>query len=511
MANSRRRKPNRRQNREMADRRSVRKAPDRRRDESRRRRRAAAERRKKITRMPRRGILNIHLGSVIFLVIAVYLIFIVISYASTTQIAGYEVKNGSLALDTKARAVIIRDEDVYPAKASGYINYYAREGERVAGNELVYAIDESGELSERIIESQSVSSNIKESDLAGVKSTIQSFKNNYKDSNFGSVYDLKFDVKGDIEQVTHESILGVLETMSGNRVGSAIAMGYAVKSGILVYSTDGLEGLKASDVTEDTFNEDAHAMKKLVNGDLVSVSDNAFKISTNENWSIVVQWKEEWADQVEDGEYIRVSFLKSGDVLWGKAAFLENSDGRYLQLSFTNSMLKYATDRYIDVELMTDEQTGLKIPNSSIVQRDFYLIPEDYLTKGGDSDSDGFMRKTWLENGTESTEFVQAEVYNKDEGKLFVDVDIFNSGDILIKPDSQEQFTVSEKSSLTGVYNMNNGYADFRMINVLFQNKEYAIVRSGTTYGLRVYDHIVLNGEGVSESDFMFSNKAGGK
>ena len=498
MANNRRRKSNRR----PASRRRPERNP-----EARERRRRYAERRKKVTRMPRRGILNLHLGSVIFLFIAVYLVFIVISYASTTQIAGYEVKNGSLALDTKARAVAVRDEEVYGAKAAGYINYYAREGERVAGNELVYAIDESGDLSDRIIESQSVSSNIKESDLSGVKATIQGFKNNFKDSNFGTVYDLKYDVKGDIEQVTHESILNVLQSMSGNKAGSAIAMGYASTSGILVYSTDGLEGIRPSDITADTFDEEKHAKKKLVNGDLVSVSDNAFKLSTNENWSIVVKWNEDWADQIEDGEYIQVCFLKTGDVIWGKAAFLENADGKYLQLSFTNSMLTYATDRYLDVELMTDAKSGLKIPNSSIIQKEFYLIPEGFLTKGGDSDTDGFIRKTWMENGTETTEFVQAEIYNKEDGKLYVGTEIFNSGDVLVMPDSTEQFTVGEKTSLTGVYNMNNGYADFRMINVIYQNKEYAIVRSGTNYGLRVYDHIVLNGEGVSESDFMFSSK----
>ena len=75
---------------------------------------------------------------------------------------------------------------------------------------------------------------------------------------------------------------------------------------------------------------------------------------------------------------------------------------------------------------------------------------------------------------------------------------------MILKPDSDETYTVSEKASLTGVYNMNNGYADFTKINVLYSNKEYSIVESGTNYGLRVYDHIVLDGESVNEDEFVF-------
>nr|MCR5556493.1 hypothetical protein [Butyrivibrio sp.] len=46
---------------------------------------------------------------------------------------------------------------------------------------------------------------------------------------------------------------------------------------------------------------------------------------------------------------------------------------------------------------------------------------------------------------------------------------------------------------LVGVYNINKGYADFRQIKILYQNDEYSIVKSNTTYGLAVYDYIVLD------------------
>ena len=71
-------------------------------------------------------------------------------------------------------------------------------------------------------------------------------------------------------------------------------------------------------------------------------------------------------------------------------------------------------------------------------------------------------------------------------------------------PGFGDTFTVGQKETLTGVYNMNKGYADFTKIDVINSNKEYSIVESGTNYGLRVYDHIVLDGESVNEDEFVF-------
>ena len=55
-----------------------------------------------------------------------------------------------------------------------------------------------------------------------------------------------------------------------------------------------------------------------------------------------------------------------------------------------------------------------------------------------------------------------------------------------------------------GVYNINKGYADFRQIVILYQNEEYAIVKSNTAYGLNVYDYIVLDSATVHDDDFIY-------
>ena len=81
---------------------------------------------------------------------------------------------------------------------------------------------------------------------------------------------------------------------------------------------------------------------------------------------------------------------------------------------------------------------------------------------------------------------------------------MFKIGDYIIKPETGDKYPISKQGMLTGVYNINKGYADFKQITVLYQNEEYSIVKSNTQYGLNVYDHIVLKGDSVNANDFIY-------
>ena len=64
-------------------------------------------------------------------------------------------------------------------------------------------------------------------------------------------------------------------------------------------------------------------------------------------------------------------------------------------------------------------------------------------------------------------------------------------------------FSASVGAALSGVYNVNKGYAIFKQIDILYQNAEYTIVRTGTKYGISLYDHIALNGSDVTEGELV--------
>ena len=168
-------------------------------------------------------------------------------------------------------------------------------------------------------------------------------------------------------------------------------------------------------------------------------------------------------------------------------------------------MVTFATDRFLDVELIVEDETGLKIPKSSIVQKEFFLIPEEYVIPGGNNGGDSIMRQAVLEDGTLSSEVLEIEVYYFDDEtkEYYLDSSILNSGDNIYKLDSQETFTVSKRATLTGVYNINKGYADFKQITILYENDEYAIVEPNMKYSLSVYDYIVLNAETVKDDQLI--------
>ena len=89
-------------------------------------------------------------GVLVFLVIFVYRVIMVISYFRQSHITPYEVKLGSLAINNTYKGVILRNEEVITSDFSGYINYYARESEKVKAFSMVYTVDSTGKLAEMV-------------------------------------------------------------------------------------------------------------------------------------------------------------------------------------------------------------------------------------------------------------------------------------------------------------------------------------------------------------------------
>jgi len=448
--------------------------------------------------------LNINIGLIIFSIIFLYIIICVFLYFTSKHIVGYEVNMGTLSVENVYTGIAIRQESVQNSDYSGYINYYAREGEKVAVSNLVYSVDESGKLSDTLnTNAASGENSLTDENISELKTDILSFTNDFSNKNFANVYDFKYNIQGTVLKLSNINTLNSLGSLSDNSLNGMINFGRAKKDGIISYNTDGFENIKASEISEKSFDKETYEKQQLINNDLVSKGDPIYKLCTSENWSIVIPIDEERAAELTEDPYVKVKFLKNQEESWATATVLNNADGIYADLAFNNSMITFCGDRYIDLELEFTAEEGLKIPLSSIVEKEFFLIPIDYITKGGDGSSDGFMRESYAEDGSVSTEFVATTIYNSTEEDYYVDDSILKIGDYIVKPNSAEKYPISKKATLIGVYNINKGYADFKQINILYQNDEYAIVQSNTQYGLSVYDYIVLDAATVNENDFI--------
>ena len=144
------------------------------------------------------------------------------------------------------------------------------------------------------------------------------------------------------------------------------------------------------------------------------------------------------------------------------------------------------------------------MPKSAIAEKTFFIIPAEYMTKGGQNGNYGVLKESYTENGV-TYEFVETTVYSSNEDEFYVDNDSLEIGTYICKPESDEKMAVSKSGTLIGVYNMNKGYADFKQITILAENDEYAIVSSNTQYGLTVYDRIVLDASSVNNDDFTYN------
>lgn len=450
--------------------------------------------------------LNLNIGMIIFGVIFIYVVVCVIMYFQTSHIVRYEVKEGSLAADTIYRGIVLRDETVVSADSAGYVNYYAWEGARVARNDLVYVVDETGRLKEELDSLNLGENSLSDQELAEFRSEIVNFVHGFDAFHYESVYDFKFTLKNTVSKLANVNMLQSMDDLSGTSGADMISRFYAPATGIVAYWMDGYEELKAMDVTEEVFDETKYEKKWMTDNSLLEAGDAVYKLSTNENWSLVIPVEAARGAELEEEGFVKVRFLKNQYESWGETKLLTNGDGNtYLQLTFTNSMITFMSDRFLDVELIVEDETGLKIPVSSIVQKEFFLIPEDFIIPGGNNGGDSIRKQAFQEDGTISIDTMEVEVYyfDSETGEYYLDSSLLNSGDNLYAAESDETYTVSKRATLIGVYNMNKGYADFKQITILYQNDEYAIVKPNTKYGLSVYDYIVLNAESVRDDQFI--------
>ena len=94
--------------------------------------------------------INLNIGMMVFAVILVYVVICVVMYFRTDHIVRYSVQEGSLTSNSIYKGIALRDEQIVTGQDAGYVNYFAREGERTAVGDLIYTVDETGRLSEYI-------------------------------------------------------------------------------------------------------------------------------------------------------------------------------------------------------------------------------------------------------------------------------------------------------------------------------------------------------------------------
>ncbi|MBQ7795716.1 MAG: hypothetical protein IJ374_04040 [Lachnospiraceae bacterium] len=444
--------------------------------------------------------LNINIGMIMFALIFAYMAFYLYTYMQRDKIEFYEVVEGSIVNDQRHAGIILRSEEPRYTDRAGNINYYLREGKRAAVGTRIYSIDETGTLSKLLEEKTDGSVALSKENLSSLKKQLSSFSQTYDDEKFSEVYDTKYALDSEVLEYVNVDALKNLDSVI-EEMGVNFEQIRADDAGIVSYTVDGMEKLEPTQVTAEMFDKSNYTKNSVKSGQMVEISAPAYKLITSNDWSIVFPLREE--EQVLYNGKSTLSVRFTGKELRTNAGFsiFTGADGGiYGKLDFTKYMEQFASDRFVDFEIITEEVKGLKIPRTAVADVDFYLIPKDFLVRSSTGSARGFYKETFTENGP-SVVLVSCDIYNSDDEYYYIDAgekSELKAGDYLVKENSQDRYQVGTMSSLQGVYNINRGYTAFRKIEVLNSNDEYYTVKKGTDYGLSVYDHIVLNAAAVT-------------
>lgn len=453
-----------------------------------------------------RSVFSLNIGTMLFGVLFIYMLFSLVLYLTSSNIESYLVIAGPLSRNETYTGLAIRTETVCKADTSGYVSYYAREGSKINANGVVYGISSSQKTDASI--------DLSAEDLSAIRSQMLSFSKGFNASKFNNTYSFKYNLEGSILQ--YAGVSGASSDSGVINYGGQ-TLRKADQDGIILYATDGYENKTVDTLTEEDFDQNAYHETDLKTHGSVSVGDSIYTLISDEKWSLMIPLSEKQAVKLADRTVVRVKFLKDDMTQSGDFSIVQIDGSKYGRIDFNKGLIRYASDRFLEIELVTNTVTGLKIPLSSIVTKEFYQIPSDYATTNEDSQETGFMVLTKDKSGNEVRTFVSPSIYAKIEDEdqkkedeseqkyiYYVDKKSFKEGDVIISEKNKSRYVVSDVDVLEGVYCINQGYAVFRRIEILDQNEEYAIVAKSTAYGLARYDHIVRNADKVDEEEILY-------
>lgn len=337
----------------------------------------------------------IKIRKVVFIAIALILILIYVGYSLYKLISHptdiFMVENGKVSQEKLVDGYIIREETVIKGKnyKNGMVTI-KNEGERVANNETIfrYYSQNEEELVKKIEELDSKIDNAKSSDTnVPYTSDIKVIEKEI-DNKVYSIHDTN-----DIQKISeYKKEINKLITKKMDIIGKASPENSYIKqlinqrnqyvtklnsesenikstqSGMVSYKVDGLESVLTTS-NFGTYTREFFSNLKLKTGQIVATSNECGKVVNNYECRIATIIKSEELNGMEQGKnlYLRLS---NGEEIPASIEYLINKDNDDMLVIFkidkdVEELINY---RKISFDIIFWSYTGLKVPNSSIIQ-----------------------------------------------------------------------------------------------------------------------------------------------
>lgn len=457
---------------------------------------------------------------IILLLFSVYLILLLVQSVTKEHISIYEVTEKKIADDNTVRGIILREEKLINSSKTGYINYFVGEGTKVGTKTSVYSIDENGQISDQLTASQNEEVKLTAQNTDDIRSEISAYRDAYNLSHFEETYNFKYNIENTISQLTNARLMDNLtQILDDSGSSDAFQLIKAGESGIVSYTSDGMENFELNSITKESFEDTTDKLTQLRKTDLVEEGSPVYKLVTSENWSVIAPLSEDQFKNIQQEERVTVSLKKIHAKISPQITTFTMDGGYYAKLDMNRYMIQYLNNRYLDLEIEMNDDAGLKIPLSSILKKTYFRIPKEYVSQD-QKGKDGIIVVTYDKKGTPSYQFQASDIIypasseenaqtagTSKESKEFCYVDAaqFAAGtSIALDNLGSSTIQLTDTEELEGVYCCNKGYCEFRRVEQSYKNAEYCIVKKDTPNGLAAYDHIILNPDLIGENDIIY-------
>lgn len=298
------------------------------------------------------------------------------------------IEQGSITQEERVIGYVVRDEKVIQNSEDGKkIVQIKNEGERTSVGEAVFRYEVSNEqelrnkindVNNRIQTAMEGQTDLFPNDVKALESQIETKINGIQNkNNIKEIQEYKTEINSYIEKKA--KIFGELSPAGSyikNLINERTSIENELKtnskyekasiSGIVSYRVDGLEETLTPSNFEN-INKNVLENLELSTGQIVTTSDESGKVINNFECYIAVTTNTNEAKNAKKGNKIKIR-LASNQIIPATIEEIRDDDSQKLMILKITQGVEYLTSyRKISLDIIWWEQSGLRIPNTSII------------------------------------------------------------------------------------------------------------------------------------------------
>lgn len=475
---------------------------------------------------------HLHVGIFIYIVVLLYIFLLAYNFMTKQPMSAMVVEKGRIEENANFKAMILRDEKIVFAKEKGEISFLAPSGSKLQIHHPICVVnrnEETKKLTQSKIYQEkdrlAGNANLSKREFRQIQTELRDYRMANPTNPFVSLRQVKDNLSRQIDQ--YKGYLVVNDMTEYNRaihrleeyqhqIKSNGTVYYSTTSGLIDYSFDGMEDIQLDNFKLEDFKRQPQVINRL-DKPQIEAGWPLFKEVDNLHYYFVSEIDAFAMRQLENKKngYVTLSFPTKGIDVTVKIIQLEKRGESYIAVFQADRYFsKFNDHRFIDYAINYVDVNGLKVPNTAIVKRDLFKIPQSAISKTIKGDYQ--IQKKQLDaekTGGETLIPFRVKIYLKnDDDKTAYILPIENQTSLTIGDEiayfeektgqsslNGQFYRLSAKEPLDGVYVLNKGYADFKPVIIDYNTDNYSLVRQNQAYSIQIYDKIATDATNLEE------------